>query len=360
MQSDQLLQFLAFQLEAFEAVFRELWLLFRRQAGKSYLFACKALSLMMQVAGEAVFIINASLLMGRENILKESEVFGGVLEKYAQLVAATGGHLDVREARYKAVGKDQREVLVRESKPLPNFDPATLAELFEANALEARIWHSNTTYSRSRVVAANPATARGYTGHKLEDESGFIGDYEALQDAIEAISSRNPRFIHWRATTPPLDSSHPVYNELAPPADMIFTPNPAGNWYETADGIPVLRVDAYDADLAGVKMYGRKSKTNAVREALRFPVKGGEGFNLAGQAPGEKPALAQAISVAEARRQSRNKDHFDRNYLLKFIAGGLVAVPRHLLIHSQSIVPLPGCGTALDLGEIGDIRGEAA
>lgn len=328
MNEEPLIKLLPFQWEAFHSPYRELWLLFRRQAGKSYLFGGKALSLMIQMAGEAVFIINASLLMGRENILKEAEVFGSVVEMFAKMAAAAGCHLDLREAHYKADGKDQREVLVKESPVLPAFDAATLAGLFEANALEARIWHSNTTYSRTRVVAANPATARGYTGHKLEDESGFIGDYEKLQDALEAISSRNPRFIHWRATTPPLDTTHPVYNELCPPADMVFTPNERGNWFKTADDIPVLRVDAYDAELAGVKMYGRKGK--------------------------------EPISVAEARKQARNKDHFDRNYLLKFVAGGTVAVPRHLLVNAQSIVPPPGCGTALDLGEIGDLTEEEA
>jgi len=330
--SEPLIKLLPFQEEAFNNQERELWLLCRRQAGKSFLFACKALSLMMQTAGDAVFIINASLLMGRENIMKEAEVFASVLEAYTKIVAATGGHLDLREVQYDAVGKEQREVMRKESPPLGGIDAATLAELFESNTLEARLWHSNVTYSRSRVVAANPATARGYTGHKLEDESGFISDYEALQDAIEAISSRDPRYIHWRATTPPLDMTHPVYNELCPPADRTFTPNARGNYYRTKaeegeEGIPILRVDAYDAELAGVKMYGRKSR--------------------------------DPISIAAARKQARNKDHFDRNYLLKFVAGGNAAVARHLLVNAQSIVPFPGCGIAYDLGVVG-IEEEAA
>ena len=323
---EPLIKLLEFQQEAFWAAFRELWLLCRRQAGKSFLFACKALSWMMQQAGDAVFIINASLLMGRENIMKEAEVFGTVLEGYARLVEQAGMQMSLHDVEYEARGKDQREYLVRESGPLPDVDPATLAGLFEANALEARIYHSRTRYSRSRVVAANPATARGYTGHKLIDEAGFIGDYEALEDAIEAISARNPRFNTWRATTPPLDSSHPTFGELCPPADRVFEPNARGNWYETADGIPVLRVDAYDAELAGIRMYGRKSR--------------------------------DPISIAEARRQARNKGHFDRNYLLKFAPGGQAAVPRHLLINAQ--MALPDGGIALDLGELSQHMDEAA
>lgn len=319
------IKFLPFQEVAFWFDGRELWLVFRRQAGKSYLFAAKALSLMIQTAGDAVFIINASLLMGRENIMKEAEVFASVLDAYTRLLAEAGMGITMHEVEYTAEGKDQRERMVRESKPIPDIDVATLAGLFEANALEARIWHSNTQYSRSRVVAANPATARGYTGHKLIDEASFIAEYEALEDAIEAISSRNPRFITWRATTPPLDQAHPTFSEICPPADKVFEPNARGNWYETADGIPVLRVDAHDAELAGLRMYGRKGK--------------------------------EPISIAEARKQARNKDHFDRNYLLKFVSGGTAAVPRHLIVNAQSIEPAGGL--ALDLGEIGDVR-EAA
>lgn len=321
-----MISLLAFQDEAFWAEFREMWLLFRRQAGKSYIFASKAWSLMMKHPGAAVFIINASLMMGRENIMKEAEVHHTVLEAYTAMLARGGMGLTLHEVKYAAVGRDQRESLQSESKPIPDMDVATLAGLFEANALEARVWHSNTRYSRSRVVAANPATARGYTGHKLIDEAGFIEEYEALEDAIEAISARNPEFVTWRATTPPLDSTHPVFAELCPPADMVFTPNARGNWYRTTaedgEGVPVLRVDAHDAALAGVLMYGRKGK--------------------------------EPISIAEARKQARNKAHFDRNYLLKFVAGGNAAVPRHLLVQAQSVDP--DGGMALDLGEIGALR----
>lgn len=324
---EPLIKLLAFQQEAFWSAHRELWLCCRRQAGKSFLFGCKALSWMMLAPGDAVFIINASLLMGRENILKETEVFMSVLEAYTKIVERAGMQLSLHEVDYTALGRDQREHLRRESAPIPDMDVATMAGLFEANALEARIWHSRTQYSRSRVVAANPATARGYTGHKLVDEAGFIADYEALDDAIEAISARNPRFNTWRATTPPLDASHPVFAELCPAADKVWVPCARGNWYETPDGIPVLRVDAHDAELAGILMYGRKGR--------------------------------EPISIEAAREQARNKAHFDRNYLLKFVAGGMAAVPRHLLINAQCLVP-EGCGLALDLGEIGDVRGAAA
>lgn len=324
--SKKIISFLPFQEVAFWFDGRELWLVFRRQAGKSYLFACKALSLQMKLAGEKVFIINASLLMGRENIMKEAEVFATVLEAYAQILAEAGMGMTQHEVQYTADGKDQRERLVKETLIDSQLDTATLATLFEANALETRVWHSNTSYSRSRVVAANPATARGYTGHKFIDEAGFVSEYDALEDAIEAISSRNPRFITWRATTPPMDSTHPVFAEICPPADAVFKPNPRGNWYKTADDIPVLRVDARDAELAGLPMYAR--------------------------------ADGKVISIEEARKQARNKSHFDRNYLLKFLSGGNAAVPRHLLQHAQMIQP--GCGTALDLGEIGNLREEAA
>src|SRR5688572_25398811 len=100
MDNQPMVSLLAFQEEAFWSDFRELWLCFRRQAGKSYLFACKAMSWMMKYPGDGVFIINASLLMGRENIMKEAEVWQQVLESYARLLKEAGMGLTLHDVEY--------------------------------------------------------------------------------------------------------------------------------------------------------------------------------------------------------------------------------------------------------------------
>ena len=77
----------------------------------------------MQQAGDAVFIINASLLMGRENIMKEAEVFGTVLEGYARLVEEAGMQMSLHDVEYEARGKDQRYRHQRADQAAGNHGP---------------------------------------------------------------------------------------------------------------------------------------------------------------------------------------------------------------------------------------------
>lgn len=310
---------LPFQAEVFWCAHRSLHLLWRRQAGKSHLFASKALSRMMLMKAHSVFIVNASLLMGQENIMKETQIWVSVLNAFREAVTAAGQELKVYEADYTEKG-----ALKRAREVDTEWDVDTLAGLFEASKLEARVWHSRTVYSRSRVVAPNPLTARGYTGDVLGDEEAFWQEWEAVMDAIEWIIARNPRFIFWKATTPPMDESHPTFSLLMPKRDA-FPVNPRGNWYFTepeggGEGEPVHRCDAFDAEAAGLPIYDMRTK--------------------------------EPLSVEKARSRARNRKTFDRNMLLKFISGGGAAIPRHLLLNAQAVDD-GRCGLALDLGELG-------
>lgn len=308
------------QEEVFWAVHRTLYLLWRRQMGKSYTFAAKALSRMMLRAAHSVFVVNASLLMGQENILKEVAIWATVLDHFRQVAEAAGQELKVYEADYTEEGSLRR---AREVDCA--WDVDTLAGLFENSKLETRIWHDRTRYSRTRVVAPNPLTARGFTGDVLGDEIAFWPEFEAVMDAVEPIIARNPQFIMWLATTPAADETHPTFGLLMPMQDK-FPVNARGNWYATDDGTPVHRVDAWDGEAAGVPLYD--SKTGA------------------------------AMTVEVAREKARQRKSFDRNFLLKFISGGQAAIARHLLLNAQA-VDGGECGLALDLGEMSRLE-EAA
>src|SRR4051812_41018422 len=61
------------------------------------------------------------------------------------------------------------------------------SELFEAQRLEFRVYHTATTYSRTQVIAANVATARGWSGTVFLDEIGFIRAFMELWIALEPI-----------------------------------------------------------------------------------------------------------------------------------------------------------------------------
>ncbi|MES2707161.1 MAG: hypothetical protein V4726_11225 [Verrucomicrobiota bacterium] len=308
------------QEEVFWSDFRTLYLLWRRQMGKSHLFASKALSRMMLRAGHSVFVVNASLLMGQENILKEVNIWAAVLDAFRAVAAAADMELKLYETDYSEKGELKRAVEVDRA-----WDVETLAGLFESSKLETRLWHDRQRYSRTRVVAPNPLTARGFTGDVFGDEIAFWPEFEAVMDAVEPIIARNPQYIMWMATTPAADETHATFGLLMPQHDR-FDPNPRGNWYKTEDGTPVHRVDAWDGEAAGVPLYD--SKTGA------------------------------AMTVAEARVAARNKKSFDRNFLLKFISGGAAAIPRHLLLNAQAVDD-GECGLALDLGELSRLE-EAA
>lgn len=308
------------QAEVFWSEFRTLYLLWRRQMGKSHLFASKAMSRMMLRAGHSVFVVNASLLMGQENILKECNIWAVVLDTFRDLAREKKMELKLYESEYSEKGRLKRSVEVDTA-----WDVDTLAGLWESSKLETRLWHDRSRYSRTRVVAPNPLTARGFTGDVFGDEIAFWPEFEAVMDAVEPIIARNPQFVMWMATTPAADETHPTFSLLMP-KEQSFPINPRGNWYETDDGTPVHRVDAHDGTAAGVPLFSSKT--------------------------------GKEMTVAEARLAARNKKSFDRNFLLKFLSGGAAAIPRHLLINAQSVDD-GKAGLALDLGELGDFEAAA-
>jgi hypothetical protein len=286
-----LINLLPFQQEVFWQTYRLLFMVWRRQAGKSHLFGSKAMSRCIKLRDHLVCYVSGSLLMGQEIVIKEAKLWAVLIDAYRKVARMSGGQLrtsaDVGGMAIPTDGDKEGSLL--------DFD--ALCDLFENSKLECRIWHDNTSYSRTRVLSPNPDTARGFSGDILGDEIGFWPDFKATWDAIEPIISRNPAWLMWLATTPPADDTHPTY-ELLMPDQESFEVNPRGNWYKTQSnngtGFPVHRVDAYDAEAAGLPL-----------------------FSLQDGVP---------TSVGEARLQAVDRESFDRNYLLKFIAGGAAAL----------------------------------
>lgn len=297
--SPAIVQLRPYQNEVFDVTARELFLLWKRQSGKSHLFGAKAFHRMATKPGHAVWFVNASVLMGVENILKEAQIWRELQDHMRSVMAAQGLKLTT------GADDDNGNLL----------DVDAIADLFEHSKLESRVWHSNSVFSRSRVVAPNPATARGMTGDVFGDEVGFWPDFDGVYDAVEPIISSNPDFIMWMATTPSADSSHPTFGLLMPKRED-FPANPLGNWFTTEDGAPVHRFDAKDSDAAGFLYFDKRTK--------------------------------EKIAWDVARARFRNKASYDRNYLLKFVSGGAASIPRHLLLNALA----KDTGIALDLGTL--------
>jgi hypothetical protein len=279
------------QQAVFWSRYRMLWMLWRRQGGKSFLFGNKALSRCIQRRNHLACYVSGSLNMGQEIIIKETQVWTKLIDAMRLAALAAGKQLVTN------ADDDKGQLL----------DAAALADLLEHSKLECTIRHSNTAFSRTRVLSPNPDTARGYSGDVFGDECAFWPDFRATMDAVEPIISRNREWLLWLATSPPADDGHPTFEMLLPQRDS-WPINAAGNWYETnaddeGSGYPVHRADAYDFEAAGLPLYSLKT--------------------------------GEPILVDEARKIAIDKDAFDRNYKLIFVRGGASALSLADLLAAQ-------------------------
>lgn len=263
----------AYQRAAFWKKWGWLIYLWRRQGRKTTTMASKAIKVMGDTPGALVTYASASILLGTEMIYKEAQIIQSGIEQFRKAVA------------------DQNMKLESNGDDLNAED---FADIFQAGKLLLKLHHSRTVYSRTQIIAPNPATARGWSGWVILDEFGFIHDLRELFEAVEPIISTDPNFRMIWATTPPPDDAHFSYDLTVPPEGTIFTPNPKGNFYTSQAGILVHRVDVDDAALAGVKLYDVNSR--------------------------------EELTPDQHRAKAIDRDAWDRNYRLIFKAGGTAAV----------------------------------
>jgi hypothetical protein len=296
-----LIQMRAGQRHAFRLIdqIRMLAIVARRQFGKTTLFGNIALKKMMRQKDHTVVFGSAKLNLSREIVRKEAGVIErGIAEATRRLAAGT---LIVADA---VTGK------------IPDrLTHDDFAEIFEAQRMEFRYYHSRNCYSRTKVVALRPDTV-GETGDLMADEVGRIGNWRDVWEAIEPIVSSNPDYRLLLSTTPPPDDAHYSFEQLAPPPGTLFNVNAEGNLYESALGVQVLRVDVHDAYADGVPVYDLKT--------------------------------GAPLSPAAHRLQYPDKDAWDRNYGCLFVTGGTAAVGLMPLMDAQARGLKDGCVYAED------------
>lgn len=134
------------------------------------------------------------------------------------------------------------------------------AELFSKQRLEFRAYYSDTSYSRTKVIAPNIATARSWSGTVLLDEVAFIRNLRELITALLPVISTDQQFKLILSTTPPeFDDTHYSFELLAPPAGVTFEAKAEGNWYTSESGVRVHRADAFDTAKAGKQIFDLKT-----------------------------------------------------------------------------------------------------
>lgn len=259
-------------------------MIWRRQGRKTTNLSRLGLLEMARHPGRLVIFASASISVGGEVTYRAAEQLRHFL------------------AAYKA----------REMESNVQFDDeAAFREVFENSKLELRLRHKDGQISRLKVIAPNPATARGFSGTVLMDEIGFIRDFRGVWEAVEPIASSDPTMRIIVSTTPPSDDAHLSHEMLSAGPGVEFSANPKGHWYRSEMGLLVHRVDVYDGYAAGVVLY--------------------------------HPETGEVISAEEHRALAIDKDAWDRNYALKFAIGGTAACSYASLHHAQERGRLAGC-----------------
>lgn len=255
--------------------YRLLAFLARRQYGKTTTFAKVALKKMMKQRDHTVIFGSAKLNLSREIVRAEAAILQAAIAELRVQADDAPGRLQVIDSQTQ-----------RAPDKLGADD---FADLFEAQRLEFRFFHSRTSYSRTKVVALRPDTV-GETGDLMCDEIGRVNNWRDVWEAVSPIVASNPQFRLLLSTTVPPDDAHYSFEQLCPPVGTEFKPNPDGNLYVSELGITVLRVDAWDAYADGVPLYDM--------------------------------ADGEPLAPEESRRREHDKDAWDRNYGLVFVVGG--------------------------------------
>lgn len=238
----------AYQDEAFWAVFpgkrrrvlRRYYMSWMRQGRKTTTLAGQKFKEMMDTPGRTVLFASANLNLGGEMVEKQA---GTWVDLYAGLRAeAEAGSLALRAG-----------VMGHEVEAL-NW--ADLAEALEKSKFELRLYHSNSVVSRTKIIAADVRTARGWSGSVCLDEAPFVEDLETLLEELEPMYSTDPTFTFVMSGTPPKDYAHYGYELMAAEDGREEWPvNARGNWYRNRLGFWVHRVTIDDAAAAGRKNF---------------------------------------------------------------------------------------------------------
>ena len=273
----------AYQKEVFwRDDLRMFFLSWSRRARKSTTFSHWSLRSNMENPGNLNVFVSCNLTAGAELLLKEKTTYDEVLKKEVQMWRAAADSM-------RAAAEESGTRLETTADGLREDDLDGMMDLFDHNRFETRIWHDRTTYSRTLVIAANPLRAVGYGGNLFLDEVTRTPNMKELMEAVMPFIASNPSMFCRMAGTPPPDDSHYSYELTAPP-DGEFPISATGNWYTSRMGMKVHRVTVDDMYAAGIPQYsitdGRK------------------------------------ITPDEAREESFDRVGWDRNFRLKYIAGG--------------------------------------
>src|SRR4051812_27996186 len=207
---DSLVKLKLFQSPIFWSTVGVLILHWSRQIGKSFVLASWAVYRLLTKPGRLVTVLSNSKDNGIE-----------FMQKVREVCALAG-------------------VAFEEEDLSPD-------EFFENMQIEARIKVGG-KIGRIKVLAANPRTARGFSGDLILDEFAFHENSAAIWEAAEPILSSNPDFVCRIASTG--NGKHNMFYRMS----NGLGPN-NGEGFPSSSGFKVSRVTRSEAHKMGVKVY---------------------------------------------------------------------------------------------------------
>lgn len=262
-----LINFRAYQLPVFEDRATGLLILhWSRQIGKSHVLSAWAVDRLISRPGRLVTVLSNSRANGGEFVQKcreHTDKLGALLKIFNAKVETEDMSPDIR---------------------------------YENMRMEVRITLNNAegipVTGRIIVLAANPRTARGFSGDLILDEFAFHEDSRAIWEAVEPILSSNPDFQCRIASTG--NGKHNMFYRLA------SGPGPNnGKFFTSTAGYTVCRVTRTEAYKMGVPVWDLKTR--------------------------------KSITPDEARKQSSDKAAYDQNYECKFADENLTLLTHELI-----------------------------
>lgn len=234
----------AYQKPVFRSEAGLLALHWSRQIGKSYTLAAWAVRRLLRRPGRLVTVLSNSRDNGAEFIRKCAELCERLSGFYEQ----------------------------------EDLSPDRLVENMR---IECRL-RVDGRWGRIRALAANPRTARGFSGDLILDEFAFHEDSEAIWDAAEPIISSQPDFQCRVAST-----GNGRFNKFYQMAALGANPSVDRHGFATSvAGCKVSRIRRSDAWALGVPIYD--------------------------------PVTRAEITPGEARARALDKRSYDQNYECSF------------------------------------------
>ena len=267
---------------------RQLALFWTRRGRKSTTLGNISFDEMSGTPGRTVIAASASLLLGKELVgmtLSAAET-AAIVTREAMAVndafvqGASDKSLNLKIAdtstnkEYASPAGVPDTQHATRNKPLASsLTPDDLAALYKSSNMEMRLYFDRTTYSRLKIIAPNPATARGWGGTVVRDEAGYtpIGLETELRIATKPIMDTDPTFKLIYACNLCPNDRHPWFETTMPPADLALPVNPSGNFYRGENNLLIHRVTLADAYAAGHILYDDAGKPLTLDQFRALP-----------------------------------------------------------------------------------------